>query len=318
LLEIYGSSINEISLHEPSSRRINGTIIVSTIDVENMQDCNVNSPLHRFAIDALKRIYEHEKKSWRNHFDTDLKNKLLKMMANIHGNNENRLFSCISRNMDKNEVDKMEVFFEVKNTFPGNPLVSGTSKWLLKKPLVNGMTVLFFFFMVINEALDIKLTREYEDWDNFVETFDSALNKPIPDEFMVKYAFEARNTTCSISANAFNCNSDSWLFENYWVRRTNTTCFPHTFKILCNSVNYENVTFRETSYPLDFLTVGYDKALLACRDSGIAKGLSPSARTLLLDIARKFQTKQILAPLYVWNFGPPPPPFNLVHSKISP
>lgn len=261
LKDVYGSGNHTLELRNPSTTQTNGKIVYSIMDMEQLYGCRVNSPLHEFIIDALTRLFDPGRQSWRDKVGDDLKNEILKLMGNMHGNKEVALFDCISR---INGINNLEVFYEVKEKLPANPLVSGTINWLLKKPIIHGIAILCFFLMVVNEGLDIKLTADYRNWDDFVDTFDPALNKSLPGEFMKKYAFNSNHTNCSLSANAFNCQNKPWLFGNYWVDVRNEACYPRTFRMRCNGNDDGNVTFRGGSYPLDFLTEGYNATLLKC------------------------------------------------------
>ena len=137
LMEVCGATSHNVNLYDPTNKHKIGQLLVSNTDIEQLYACNVNSPLHQFVIDVLERLFRRGRQSWRNESGHELKDKILKIMVNMHGNTETRVFNCISRNIQSKDVNNVEIFYEAKDKLPGNPLVSGTAKWLFKKPLIN-------------------------------------------------------------------------------------------------------------------------------------------------------------------------------------
>ena len=165
--------------------------------------CNIMTPLHTFILDILRRIYQFENHSLRNKFDKELKDEMLNMMASIHCNNETILIDCITKNINTGDsmqkVNSTMVFHEVKNILPENPLISGSGAWLFDKPLVNAITIICFFLMIINEGLDIKLTYDYFDWEYFLRNYDSGFNETMPAQSMTNHGFDF------VPCNTFSC-----------------------------------------------------------------------------------------------------------------
>ena len=257
--------------------------------------CDITLPEHKFILQMLHRIYIFEQNSFRNKFDKELKEDILKMMTGLHGNNEIAITNCISKHIndqtlhliptmpsksengpDENKiyrkrnknVNSTMVIHEVNDMLPGNPLLSGFDAWIHDKPLVNTITIICFLLMIINEGLDLKLTKDYFHWEDYLHVYNSHLNQSIPEKFMTDLGFDTNEASCFISTNSFNCKSDS--FWNYWVETINSTCYPKTFMIICNANTnafkpYSSITATKSeSFKLDFISVVNDEGSIQC------------------------------------------------------
>ena len=252
------SSENNSSRHHDFKFEANATDRVFQTDTKK-NTCDITAPEHKFILQMFHRIYIFEQNSFRNKFDTGLKDDILKMMAGLHGNNKIAITNCISKHINDRKLhliptlpsnsqngsdeDKVHrkryknvnstmVIHEVKNMLPAYPLLSGFDAWIRDNPLVNTITIICFLLMIINEGLDLKLTKDYFNWEDYLHVYES-----IPRKVMDDIGIETNEASCFISTNSFNCKSNS--FWNYWVETINTTCFPQTFN---QSVPHHNLS----------------------------------------------------------------------------
>ena len=225
--------------------------IQSFFDIKRYRCCKKDGPnstdgsVHTLLVSLLNIFYTNE------FHDNELLPDALTLMAKIHDNNETMLFSCIRLNkgFDHDLCNTYEMFSDLKEALPKNPLYHGTSKWLFSSVFSNTLSILTLFLVMLNEGFDIHMTYEYYNWNEVIHSYKTTdFDIILPRVSLVSTSNDTTvwNILCNFD---FDCVEKSNLEFERWQHQN---CKPEKCSIKCSSNKTSHIIrIQNGSYNID-------------------------------------------------------------------